>query len=212
MLSFFKSNKYTPATINSAYYIRECLIHNVNDLNSILQPNPGEYTLIEKTNIDLKVKNFPLINLTEKSLLTSLKNPIFIYDNSKLLKGHKVLFFKEDVEFYRFLLQFHFIDDVFFFATNRVSSAGMLTETEKSKIIKQITSRYLQKMEKEYNGFHINITDENESVLTTIDDVYFNVNYLRGGSVKNNLISKYSGQVTQETKKPEFDNSVDKYF
>ena len=212
MLSFFKSNKYSPATINSTYYIRECLIHGVNDLNSFLQPKPEDYTLQKKTSVDLSVKNHPLINITEKKITASLKQPVFVYDNSELIKGHKVLFYKEDVEFYRFLLQFHFIDDQFFFASNRVTSSGMLPETEKNKIIKQIIGRYQVENAEDYNGFHLMITDENESVLTTIDDVYFNVNYLCGGEIKNKLLNKFSGQKDKKEQKSDFDNNVDKYF
>ena len=212
MLSFFKSNKYSPATINSTYYIRECLIHGVNDLNSFLQPKPEDYTLLKKTRVDLSVKNFPLINLTEEKITASLKQPIYIYDNSELIKGHKVLFYKEDVEFYRFLLQFHFIDGQFFFASNRVTSSGMLPETEKNKIIKQLIGRYQIENKEDYNGFHLMITDENKSVLTTIDDVYFNVNYLCGGEIKNKLINTFSDQKDKKDKKSDFDNNVDKYF
>jgi len=212
MLSFFKSNKYSPTTINSTYYIRECLIHGINDINSFLQPKPEDFTLQKKTSKNLSVKNFPLINLTEKKITEFLKQPIFIYDNSELIKGHKVLFYKEDVEFYRFLLQFHFIDDQFFFASNRVTSSGMLPETEKNKIIKQIIGRYHIENAEDYNGFHLMVTDENESVLTTIDDVYFNVNYLCGGEIKNKLINKFSGQKDKKEQKSNFDNNVDKYF
>ncbi len=212
MLSFFKSNKYSQANINSTYYIRECLIHDVNDLNSFLKPKPEDYTLLKKTSVDLSVKNLPLINLTEKKITTSLKQPIFFYDNSKLIKGHKVLFYKEDVGFYRFILQFHFMDGEFFFASNRVSSSGMLPEAEKNKIIHQILSRYSIKTEEEYSDFHLMITDENHSVLTTVDEVYFNVNYLCGGETKINMINRFSGQKDQKDQKSEFDSNVDKYF
>ncbi len=212
MLSFFKSNKYSPATVNSTYYIRECLIHNVDDLNLILQADLKEFTLIAKTDVDLEIKNLPLIGLTEKKLIVSLKQPIYIFDNSDDLKGHKVLFYKEDVGFYRFLLQFHFMDGVFFFASNRVSSSGLLPEAEKNKIIHQILNRYSIKTEEEYKDFHLMITDENDSVLTTIDEVYFNVNYLCGGETKNNMISRFSGQKDQKNQKSDFDSNVDKYF
>lgn len=212
MLSFFKSNKYSPATVNSTYYIRECLIHNMTDLNLILQADLTEFTLIAKTEIDLEIKKLPLIGLNEKILLASLKQPIYIFDNSESLKGHKVFFYKEDVGFYRFILQFHFMDGEFFFASNRVSSSGMLPEAEKNKIIHQILSRYSVKTEEEYNDFHLMITDESDSVLTTIDEVYFNVNYLCGGETKNNMINRFSGQKDQKNQKSDFDSNVDKYF
>ncbi len=212
MLSFFKSNKYSPATINSTYYIRECSIHNVYDLNLILQPEKEDCSLMESTTIDLEIKNLPILDLSEKIINAVLKKPIYIYDNNELLKGHKVLFYKEDVEFYRFLLQFHFIDDQFFFATNKVSSSGMLSETEKGKIINQITNRYLGINWENHDGCSIMITDQNDSMLTTVDDVYFNVNYLSGGSIKDSLIKKYAGQTDQTDQKSDFENNVDKYF
>lgn len=212
MLSFFRTNKYSTETVNSAYYNRECIVHSAEDLSLILHPDQKEFTLVTDTDKELLIKNLPLIELNEQYIVASLKKPVYVLDNSKSIKGHKVLFYKEDVGFYRFLLQFHLIDDKFFFANNRVTSSGMLPETEKNKIIHQILNRYLIKTGEEYNDFQIMLTDKNGSVLTTIDDVNFDVNYLCGGDIKNNLMDRFSDQINPKAKKTEFEDNVDKFF
>lgn len=212
MFSFFKSGKNKPSTIKSTYYIREGLVHNISDLIKLLLPAKEANTLEENTTIEIKFKNLSLTDLTEREIISEMGQPIYIHDNSEALQGHKVLFYKEDVEFYRFLVQFHFMNDKFFFVSNKVTSSGMLSETEKGKIVNQICNKYLNKTADKQHKFLFRLTDKNGSLLNTIDDVYFYVNYLSGGSIKAKLINRFSDSSNIERKEPGFEDTIDKYF
>ncbi|NOY51472.1 MAG: hypothetical protein GXO88_13040 [Chlorobi bacterium] len=211
MFSFLKSKKYKPTTVKSTYYIRECLIHTSEDLIKILNPKKGGDTIEEKVRDEIKFKDLPLLNLSEKMIINAMENPVYIHDNSEVIKGHRVLFYKEDVEFYRFLIQFHFIYNDFFFVSNKVSSSGMLSNNEKSKIVNQLKRKYLSDKPQKGDSFLLNLEDKNGSVLNTIDDVYFYVNYLSGIELTNKLKQRYS-DFNADNPKPAFDESIDKYF
>lgn len=212
MFSFFKSKKNNPITTKSTYYIRESLIHNVEDLVKVLLPNKENNALEKTTREEIKFKNLSLFNLNQKQIIAEMDQPVFIHDNSDVISGHKVLFYKEDVEFYRFLVQFHFINDEFFFVSNKVSASGMLSEKEKGKIIDQLKHKYLSKSEVENNNFLLRLTDNKGNILTTQDEVYFYVNYLSGDSIKNKLINQYSHNPKTGTTETNFDDTIDKYF
>lgn len=212
MLSFFRSRKNKPSTIKSIYYMREGLIHNISDLNKLLLPVKEVGTLEEDAITEIKFKNLSLVDLTEGEIISEMGQPIYIHDNSEAIQAHKVLFYKEDVEFYRFLVQFHFINDIFFFVSNKVTSSGMLSDTEKGKIINQICNKYLNNADEKHKKFLVRLTDKNGSILNTIDDVYFYVNYLSGGSIKEKLINRFSDPSNTEGKEPGFEDTIDKYF
>lgn len=211
MFSFFKSNKNKQTSVKSTYYIRECLIHNVSDLLSVLNPKIEDNAVIGESNSEVKLKNLSLIGLTQKEIIAEMDHPVYIFDNSETIKGHKVMFYKEDVEFYRFLIQFHFIDDNFFFASNKVTSSGMLTNTDKEKIVKQLANKYLSNTDINDN-YLLSLTDSNNSILSTVDDVYYYVNYLSGAEIKNKLIKRLSANTDMGNKDPDFDDTINKYF
>lgn len=213
MLSFFKSEKNKPQnTLKSAFYIREGLIHNIIDLNKLLVPEIVDGTLVANTDSEIKFKNFSLIGLTEKQILAQMNQPIFIHDNSSVLEGHKILFFKLDVDHYSFLVQFHFIDNQFFFVSNKVMSTGVLSGNEKSKVVNQLKNKYLGNTNMEHNNFILNITDKNGSVLNIIDDVNFYVNYLCECPTTNKLRKRYYESAKPESKDLNFEDTIDKLF
>jgi len=209
MWSFFKSKENSADTINSVYYRRENYI--VEDADLIAALNPDHVEGRRNCQGEIRVKSLPLIDLSQKQIIASLKKPDFIYDNSQTIKGHKVLFYKEDVEFYRFLLQFHFIDNEFFLASNKVIAPGLLPEAEKRKIINQLSSRYFPGEEINTNSFIMNFTDSAGNMLYTIDEVYFFVNYIPGGDVRERVLRKFASSGLDNNKSG-FENTLDKYF
>lgn len=209
MFSFFKSKKNKPTTIKSTYYIRESIIHTTDDLVKLLNPEIKPETLSAKSEKTISFKGLTLNDINENNLINEMEQAVYVYDNSDVIPGHRVFFYKDDVEFYRFLFQFHFIHDEFFLASNKVSASGMLSGKEKSKIVNQICGKYLNKTD--VNTFLLNINDSQNNYLTTIDDVYFYVNYLCGNEIVSKLKSRYSDHVSENDKKA-FDDSVDKYF
>ena len=213
MLSFFKSQKNNPQNaLKAAYYIREGLIHNIIDLNKLLVPEKVNGTLVANTKSEIKFKNFSLIGLTEKQIIAQMKQPIFIHDNKDILEGHKILFYKLDVDHYSFLVQFHFIDNLFFFVSNKVMSSGILSNKEKNKIVNQLENKYLGKATLDHKTFLLNLTDKNGSMLNIIDDVNFYVNYLCGCPTTNKLRQRYYESVKPETKDLNFEDTIDKLF
>lgn len=213
MLSFFKSQKNSPQnTLKSAYYIREGLIHNISDLNKLLVPEQIDGTLVTNTESEITFKNFSLIGLTEKQIIAQMNQPIFINDNSVVLNGHKILFYKLDVDHYSFLVQFHFIDNQFFFVSNKVMSTGVLSNKEKSKVVNQLKNKYLLNTAMEHDNFLLNLTDKNGSMLNIIDDVNFYVNYLCECPTTNKLRKRYYESAKPETKDHNFEDTIDKYF
>jgi len=210
MWSFFKSKESNVETINSVYYRRENFIIDEADILTALNPSvDNEY----KNNCqgDIRVKNLPLIGLSQKKISALLNKPAFILDNSSAIKGHKVLFYKEDVEFFRFLLQFHFIDNEFFLASNKVTASGLLPETEKRKIIRQLSNRYLPGEEINDENFAISFYDSSGNMLYTVDEVYFFVNYIPGGDVRERVLRKFASNISVNNKSG-FENTLDKYF
>lgn len=213
MLSFFKSQKNSPQnTLKSAFYIREGLIHNISDLNKLLVPEQIDGTLVTNTESEINFKNFSLIGLTEKQIIAQMNQPIFINDNSVVLNGHKILFYKLDVDHYSFLVQFHFIDNQFFFVSNKVMSTGVLSNKEKSKVVNQLKNKYLLNTAMEHDNFLLNLTDKNGSMLNIIDDVNFYVNYLCECPTTNKLRKRYYESAKPETKDHNFEDTIDKYF
>lgn len=213
MLSFLKSQKNSPQnTLKSAFYIREGLIHNISDLNKLLVPEQIDGTLVTNTESEINFKKFSLIGLTEKQIIAQMNQPIFINDNSVVLNGHKILFYKLDVDHYSFLVQFHFIDNQFFFVSNKVMSTGILSNKEKSKVVNQLKNKYLLNTAMEHDNFLLNLTDKNGSTLNIIDDVNFYVNYLCECPTTNKLRKRYYESAKTETKDHNFEDTIDKYF
>ena len=205
----FKKKLPVSTSKNSTYYKRENAIGNSTDLMRILSgaPEAGEYA----TSKTITFNTLPLKEITLAGLKKQFGNPSFIYEND-MIDGHKVLFYKDSVAYYKFLVQYHFINGKFFFAANKISSMGVLSDEDKIKIIQRITKKYLDREYAPEFGWHVKVKDPDGSIIYTIDDVYFHIYYLAGNEATLELLKKYEDQIPQEKKPSGFKESLDQYI
>ena len=145
---FRKFKKKLPAVSNknSAYYNRENTIETLQDLNKILKGAPEIKGI--KTDKEITFNNISVLDITPTILRNTFDNPTHVIDRSDYIPGHKVVFYKENVLHYKFLIQYHFINEKFFFASNKISSITMLSNNDKMKILNRIAKKYLKELQK----------------------------------------------------------------
>ena len=213
MTSFFKKFKKSlplVSTKNATYYNRENQIENLSDLKNVLEAAPEIKAL--KTSTDFTFNNIPLLNISQNLLITKFENPVFILDNDGEIKGHKVFFYRESIDYYRFLIQYHFIDGDFFFATNKISSVTILSDVDKQKIIDRINNKYLDQKSGDNKSLTIKIIDPNNSIIFTRDDVYFHINYLAGNKTTKALIDAYADYIDTQSLPAGFNETLEQYI
>ena len=119
---FSKKKKKTGTTTHSAYYLRENMIHNADDLLSAIQPKFDDRYQSWKSEKNLSFNAMSFESIDEDLIQKQLGDAIFIHDNSAAVDGHKVIFYRDEVDYFRFLIQFHFVDNKFFFISYHDSS------------------------------------------------------------------------------------------
>ena len=213
MASLFKKFKKKLPTVsnkNSAYFNRENAIETLHDLNKILKGAPEIKGM--KTDKELTFNNISLLEITPSMLWNTFDNPAHVMDRSDYIPGHKVVFYKENVLHYKFLIQYHFINEKFFFASNKISSISMLSDSDKMKIINRIAMKYFNNEDTKSLASVMKAIDPNGSVIYTVDDVYFHMHYIPANDTREMLMAKYA-DVPEQTSKPQgFKESLDKYI
>ena len=196
---------------NATYYKRENIIANIEDLQRVLNPLPK--ITIQHTKTLITFNTFPLTLITFGAIKKEAGNPTFVLNNSEYIDKHEVIFYKDGVDYYKFLIQYHFINDRFFFASNKISSMGILSSDDKNKIVEQINAKYLGALSNDsIKDLIVKVADDNNSIITTSDDVYFHVNYLAGNDTTQQLIRKYTGQIVEDSRPSGFTETLDKYI
>jgi hypothetical protein len=206
----FKKKLPVATTKNTAYYNRENLIQTVSDLHRILMGAPDIKGF--KTEKELTFNNTPLLEITPRVLKTSFDTPSNVLDHSSVIPGHKVIFYKDSVAHYKFLIQYHFIDEQFFFASNKISSMTILSESDKEKITGRISRKYIDGKKQDDKISVLKVTDPNGSIVYTVDDVYFYLHYLPENDVKKMLLGQYAEASSQTVKPMGFNDSLEKYI
>lgn len=201
----------TGTSKKSTYFVRENLIQSLTDLKKILYPLPKIEEL--NTNTDISFNGFELNKITPSLLKKEIGDPTYVLDNSEFIDKHQVLFYKDSADYYKFLIQYHFINGQFFFASNKISSLGIISPEDKNKIVGQIRLKYLGVPPEEHiTSLIIKIGDRVNNVLTTVDDVYFHINYLSGNTTAQELINKYVGRTEPKSTHIGFKETLDKYI
>jgi hypothetical protein len=195
---------------SSPYYERANLILSPEDLKRILMGAPDIKGY--KTSKGLTFNNIPLLDITPSVLKKKFDNPAHVLKRSSIIPGHKVIFYKDSVALYKFLIQYHFFNDRFFFASNRISSMAVLTEKEKARIIKRISDKYLEGIDAGNIDPILKVTDPNGSIIYTIDDVYFHLNYLPGNDTRKELLDKYNDFKELSERPRGLSESLEKYI
>ncbi len=213
MLGFFKKREPDSLTSKSTYYERECVVNTTTDLFLLLS-DCKKYDY-QPTGVPVTISNISLNGINEKQVKKVLDTPKYTFNNTENIEGHTVLFYKEEADIYRFLIQFHFIDDKLFFVANKIYTGMSLSHNNKVKIVKQLAKKYLNiddfDVPAEYGIF---IKDKNNNKVFTRDGVYFYVNYVTGDDITAELWDKYSFMEKELAKKKDdaFKESLDKFL
>lgn len=194
----------------SGYYIRENMFEEIRDLKRVL--TNGLKPPFNETEKEITFHGLPLKEHSQRMIRKKFGNPIYILDNSKSIDGHKVYFYKDSVNVYKFLIQYHFINDEFFFACNKVSSIRILSEDDKAKVIGRIKTKYFGEDANEIEGLMVKVKDPNNNILFTRDDVYYYLNYLVFNKTTKQLLEKYSNYEPAVSKPPGLNDSLDEYI
>ncbi len=206
----FKKNIPVPTSKNSTYYKRENNIGNTEDLKRILLATPDLKAF--KTDKTITFNNIPLPEITFPKLKEKFGNPAHVYKNEQV-EGHTVMFYRDSVSYYKFLIQYHFINNAFFFAANKISTTGILSDSDKKKIVDRICKKYLDKAFDEKEGWLIKVSDPIGNQIHTLDDVYFHLYYLAENETTRKLREHYLGEIPDVTEKPTgFKESLDQYI
>ncbi len=211
MLGFFKRKNPDSLTTKSSYYERECVINTPTDLFLLL--SDVKKATFDQTDVPILVNGLSLNGMTTKQLTKNLDTPNYLFDNKENIPNHKVYFYKEEVDIYRFLLQYHFIDDKLFFVANKIYSGMSLSDENKVKIVKQLAEKYLHISDyKVPEDFGIFIEDSKKNKVFTRDGVYFFVNYISCDDITDQLWDKYSflEEELEKKKADSFDQSLKK--
>ncbi len=191
--SLFKFKK-SKNTRKYAYYNRENQVTNLADLLMIFNSKANqEYTTAEL----IKHSGLALSEINETSLLKALKNPDYLMDDLDDIEDYKVLFYRRRVDKFIFLLQFHFFKGNFVFVSNKISSHGILTKSERIGLIKNMGEKYFPEgFELDLTKrFDIKINDENNNFLKVIDEVDFRIHYVNNSSKNQKLINKHIDEI-----------------
>jgi len=196
---------------NASYFIQENVIQGSGDIKSILNPLPGEKAVETKKSI--AINEIPLNEITTKKLKSKFGVPSYILKNDQNIPKHKVYFFRDRVGFYKLLMQFHFINNQFFFASTRISVPKGISLERKREIVKQALVKYTGATErKQVKTLDIKLVDKNQNLLFVYDYVSFYLNYLAHNDLKEKLIEEYCTITDGEKESKESKIEIDKYI
>ena len=204
MLSFFKSDK-RKTTRGLSYYDRENIVHNIKDLENVLDPvGKKEYTRQET----IKYSGMALEDITENKIINLFAEADFIIEDFESMQNYKVLFYRHPVGKYTFVMQFHFYRGSFFFLTNMVSVAGVLTSLDKKTIIEKITKKNFPGLDLDLSKSNeIKVSDANNCFISVEDGVHFRVSYVNN-SLKNQELLNKSDFVAPQPEE-DYDSMID---
>lgn len=174
---------------DSRYYHQENVIKDKADLVVTLNPLPQ--TNGYKAKKTFSYNRQPLEEITQKSLKSRLGSPSYILWNHEEIPKHKVYYYRDHIGLYKFLMQYHFFNNQFFFASTRISAQNRLTPKDKTEIVNQLLKKYLDKKPvKTMDDFEIKLIDKNNNLIYTYDTVYFYINYLLNNDTSRLLAEK----------------------
>lgn len=189
MFSLFKKSNSKPIAKNSSTYLRENNISGLEDLKSVLNKNTGVVT-----KYPIIFQGLPLDEVRVKNLEKHFGNAANILDNSEVIPGHVVYFYRKHVESFSLIIQLHFINNIFFYASTKVSLETILTDNDKKKICSTLLGHYPDIVLCN-NGFEYSFKDSKGNIISTRDHIYLYIKYY----VKNVEIEKLKQSVGDQT-------------
>jgi len=186
MLSIFKK-KDVKNTRGLSYYDRVSLVHNLNDLISVTNPESAQQHTTSKI---IKYNGVALSEITEEKVMDMFDKPDFVIDEVETQKDYKVMFYRHTVDKFNFLLQFHFYKSHFFFVSNTISTAGPLSNADTEKLIHRLATKYGLDLKRDARkNYDIKITDKSNNIIKIIDEVSFKMNYINNSATNQQLMN-----------------------
>lgn len=148
---------------------------------------------VQNINSLIKFRGIGLDSINLKSFEDVEKKDRFIIDSVSGIPNHKIIFFKIDVYELTFSVQLHFINDNFFFLSNKVSSFVPLSNNYKQMVIDALVDENLVKDDS--NNYEVCLKDSKGNTVYTEDNVHFYVNYLANNPTTQQLKKEYSDYV-----------------
>lgn len=196
---------------NASYFIQENVVQGFGDLKAVLNPLPDIDPLTSTKTI--AINEIPLNDITIKSVKEKFGVPSYVLKNGQNIENHKVYFFRDRVGFYKLMLQFHFINNNFFFASTKISVPKGITTERKKQIVKQALVKYTGANEsKQIKELDVKITDEHNNMLFVFDYVSFYLNYLPDNETCKILYEEVCAATEEEKETEETKIDIDKYI
>lgn len=196
---------------NASYFIQENVIQGYGDLKAVLNPLPNIKPIA--TNKAIAINELAINDITIKNLKEKFGIPSYVLKNDFNIEKHKVYFFRDRVGFYKLLMQFHFINNQFFFASTRISVPKGISFERKQQIVKQALIKYTGATErKQVKDLDIKIIDEHNNILFVFDYVSFYLNYLVENETKAALYEEHCVVTDEEKEIEESKIEIEKYI
>jgi hypothetical protein len=171
MFSFFRKQLKKPATKNASFYERENPIQSLGDLKNVFNKKA---TL--QTQNKITYQGLALNEIQSKTLSEQIGEESYLSNREEIIPGHAIYFYKKNVEKFTLILQFHFLNDVFFFATTKVSSESLISDKEKQKVSDQLLRHYPD-IEIQNNQFTYDFSDPDGNIVSTREHIYMFIDY-----------------------------------
>ena len=171
MISFFGKSKKNTLTSNSSTYYRENNIPVVEDLKTVLNKKTNN-----TTNNKILYQGLALDKIYPKELEKHFGKETLLLDHTDKIRGHKVYFYRKNVENYKLIIQLHFIEDIFFYASTKVSSESQVTDKDKQKLCATMLSHYPD-IPISTASFEYEFMDTQGNIISTRDHMYLFINY-----------------------------------
>ena len=195
---------------NISYFSQENVIQGYGDLRAILNPLP-EIKPIKSTK-PFSINELPLNSITIKSLKEKFGYPSIVLKNGHNIEKHKIYFYRDRVGFYKILIQFHFIDNEFFFVSTRLSVPKGLSTERKKEIVKQALIKYTGKAPAQIKNLDVKLIDEDGNQLFVNDYVSFYLNYLAENETKKQLYQELWEATDEQIEIEESKVEIEKYI
>jgi len=196
---------------NASYFKQQNVLENTAELQRVLKAAPSVPE--QKTSTEISFNTIPLLEITSSKIKNRFGIPSHVHDNSNNIEGHEVYFYLDSIDNYKFLVQYHFYNNNIFFISNKVSSTGKkLSDRDKNKIVSRISQKYLNEKPKDTKRWLIKVSDPNNSIVFTVDEVYYQLYYLAGNDTTKYLTDKYVHNYKPEVKPEGFNESIDSYI
>ncbi len=187
MFSFFqlfkKKRIKEPKKVSrsTTFYHQENTIFDLKDLHTVFDRHPSV-----KTKHSIRFQENALESINVDKLEDLLGEESYIIDNSDSINGHRVYFYRKNVNRFNLLFQIHFLNKKFFFATTKISTGNHDSKADKHAMLKTLLKPYSD-IEIPTDNLKFEFADYEGNMMFTTELMYFFVNYAINPSTNNDL-------------------------